>query len=684
MPATPIMMTPGVRTQSTSLLNTTSYIVSNLVRFRDANGQGYAAAEKYGGWIKFSPTPLNGKGRGLLANSLLDGTPYLIAGTEKQLEVLTSDGIYDITPVRKQTNLTTPFTTIINTKPVTVHDVAHGASAGDGVFVQDYTAIGGIILQGWYLIQSITDADNYVINSAVNAVSSVSGGGATASFVSIDASPLITATLAAHGLIAGNTYTVNVATVIAGLTLYGPYTVISATTNTFTFDAASNAVGIHTVSENAGNVNMHYLIASGNADAQPMQGFGLGGFGDGDYGIGEASAGNIPPRRWHIAKFGEDAVCSYTNGPLYFWDAATGFQNNQAAIITQAPAQAVKIFTTMPQRQIFALGAEDGGAQNPLLIKWCDIEDQTNWLNIGDIPDPNSQAGWFPITSGSRLVGGMQAPGMLVVWTDIGLWMCAYEGPPYIYGFLEVAQDCGLIGVAAAGSIGGGLYWMSQKSIFLYSGGGVTQVPCDVWDKFFNVIDPAQADKIVCCVNSDFNEIMWQGQSLGGTENDTYIKLNTKFNVWDYGPPGTQLARTDWIGKSIWGMPIAVGSDSYIYQHETGNDADTVAMDTYIESGVFMLDSGAQFVFIERFMPDFVLQGGATLNITFYMKEFPAAASASNPEYAYGPFPITALTNYCIVRGRNRFARFRIEGNDLGSFWRIGKPVYHGSAAGQR
>lgn len=683
--ATPVLMTPGVRTQGSALLNSTSYVVSNLIRFREANGQGYAAIEKYGGWGKFSTTPLNGKGRGLLANSLLDGTPYLVAGTEKQLEVFTTDGVYDITPLRKQTNLTNPFTTIIGTKPVTVHDVAHGAGAGNGVFVQNYTAIGGVIIQGWYLIQSVTDADNYVINLPSNAISGAAGGGTTTSFTTIDASPLITATLVKHGLIAGNTYAVNVATVIAGLTLYGPYTVIAApTADTFTFDAASNAVGVHTVSENAGNVNIHYLIPSGSADAEQAQGFGLGGFGEGDFGFGEPSAGFLPPRRWHIAKFGEDAVVNYTNGPLFFFDAATGFQNNPAIIIDEAPQQAIKIFTTMPQRQIFALGAEDNGAQNPLLIKWCDIQDQTNWLNIGDIPDPNSQAGWFPITSGSRLVGGMQVPGKLLVWTDIGMWMCAYEGPPYVYGFLEVEQGCGLIGVAAAGAIGGVVFWMSNLGIFMYDGSSVQQIPCDVWDKFFKVADFAQAEKIVCCVNEDFTEIMWQGQSIGGTENDTYIKLNTKFRAWDYGPPGTQLARTDWIDKSIWGAPIGVGSDSYIYQHETGTDADTAAMDNYAESGYFSLNDGEDFLFVERFMPDFVFTGGGTVNITFYMKEFATEDGPQNPLYAYGPFPITAQTNFCIVRGRNRFAKFRLESNDLGSFWRQGKPTYFGSATGKR
>ena len=73
--------------------------------------------------------------------------------------------------------LTNPFTTTMGSAIVEVHHVASGASAGQFVIYAGASAVGGITLNGEYQIQSIIDADHYMITAASQATSGATGGG---------------------------------------------------------------------------------------------------------------------------------------------------------------------------------------------------------------------------------------------------------------------------------------------------------------------------------------------------------------------------------------------------------------------------------------------------------------------------------------------------------------------------
>lgn len=66
------------------------------------------------------------------------------------------------------------FTTVITSQNVTVTLPAHGQVVGTGFDVPISTDVGGITLFGSYMVTSITDANNFVINSAQTATSSTS------------------------------------------------------------------------------------------------------------------------------------------------------------------------------------------------------------------------------------------------------------------------------------------------------------------------------------------------------------------------------------------------------------------------------------------------------------------------------------------------------------------------------
>lgn len=66
------------------------------------------------------------------------------------------------------------FTTTVSSQNVTVTLPDHGFSGGDPFPVSVSTVVGGITLYGSYTIQSVTDANNFVIQATSNALSSAS------------------------------------------------------------------------------------------------------------------------------------------------------------------------------------------------------------------------------------------------------------------------------------------------------------------------------------------------------------------------------------------------------------------------------------------------------------------------------------------------------------------------------
>lgn len=670
MPFEKIVLRPGVNTQATPLLNEASWSASNLIRFF----QGLL--QKLGGWQRLVSTALTGTCRGMLAWADLAGNPYLACGTEQRLQVLINGTIYDITPLRATHNVAVSYSTINGSSVVTITDAAHGAAVNDGVIVLNSISVGGIVLQGPYTITSIVDANNYTINAAAAATATVNNGGAAALFNTTNASASVQVTLNNHGYTAlTSVFTVFVSTTVGGVTLFGDYIVQTVTNaNVFNITATGAASSTTSGSENGGNSRLQYMIAAGLVSAGTSQGYGIGGYGFGPYGIGGAGALPAPLRQWSLDAWGQQLLASPSFGALYYWDPTVGVFENPAAIIAAAPAQMRGFFVAMPQQQVVSYGCTDPGTGqiDPNLVRWCDVANYNSWT-----ASSVNQAGSFRIPRGSKVVSGIQGPQYGLLWTDLALWQMQYIQPPLVYGFNEIATGCGLISNRARCIMATDVPWVSQSGYFNYSNGSVQPLECPVWDVMFKNLNSAQVDKLFLAADTPFNEFFTFFPSLSGNgEVDTYLKCNIAGQVWDYG----SLIRTAWIDQSVYGNPIGVDGNALIQQHETSPDADGQSIMASATSGWFKLNDGQLFIFIERMIPDLVLTGNATVNVTIYAADYP-----TDTPIVYGPYPVTSSTEYIIIRSRSRLARVQISSTgDLGSFWRLGEMLYMATPSGRR
>jgi hypothetical protein len=309
------------------------------------------------------------------------------------------------------------------------------------------------------------------------------------------------------------------------------------------------------------------------------------------------------------------------------------------------------------------------------LVRWCDVENYNQWIAL-----ITNQAGSYRIPKGSKIVQSIQGPHQGLIWTDLGLWAMQYVGPPYVYQFNELGNGCGLVGRKAAASVNGVVYWMGQSQFFRLSGNGVEPIRCPIWDVVFQDLDTSNLDRIRVAPNSRFGEIAWHFPTNGnGGENYGYVKYNFILDQWDYAfnsIANPYIARSAWINESVLGAPIGAALNQYLYQHETSTDADGVAMDSYFQTGYFVLTEADVLMFIDQVWPDMKwgYYGGsqdANILLTFYVTDYPGQTPRT-----YGPYTLTQATTYITPRFRGRLVSIRIESNDIGSWWRLGNFRY--------
>ena len=677
MPHNSLKLIPGVDENRTPALNEAAISYSNLIRFIP-DRQGFGLVQKLGGWTKFFANPIGSIVRALWAWQDTNNNSYLAIGAESSLGYILDDdnrNLINITPqLSTSSSVSVQVSTVLGSDVVTIKEVGSNITDYDCVFIETQIAVGGLILFGLYQCYAITPDTYYIyatdtLGDPAYATSTVTNGGAVASYATTNGSSVVTVTLTAHGFVAGSNYSAVVSTTVGGVTIFGNYTISTVpTTNTFTINVAEAATSTTTASQNGGNAYYLYYIGIGPLPAGT--GYGVGGYGSGGYGTGTtpvaATGTPITTVDWTLDNWGEILIACPFEGAIYQWNPASN--SLIASVIPNAPILNQGAFVAMPQRQIVTWGSTFNGIADPLLIRWCDINNFNSWIGTSV-----NQAGSYRIPKGSKIVQCIQGPQQGLIWTDLAVWAMQYVDLPFVYQFNEIGNGCGLIGRKAAGSINGITYWMSQSSFFRLSGNGVEPVMCPVWDVIFQDLDQTNLDKIRFAANSRFGEISWYYPTIGnGGEINAYVKYNLVLNQWDYG----LLQRTAWINQSVLGPPIGADAAGYIYQHETSKNADGQAMNSYFQTGYFTLAEGDVKTFIDQVWPDmkwgyFEGTQNATILLTFYVTDYPGATPI-----AYGPFTLTQATDYITPRFRGRLVSIKIESNDVDSFWRIGNMRY--------
>jgi hypothetical protein len=696
VPFAEINLVPSVNTESTPADNPTGISESNFIRWKGA------LPEKRGGASLYINDRLDGIPNDIQSWGDLDGKPYVAVSTDEE--------VYAYSTINSATTIITPqylvrpsvtpiVSTIAGSSQVTITDPSvPRISTYDYVTFDTQYYIGGLLLNETYPVVSGGGVTTYIINVAPQVASTTTTTGQLPEFITVQGSTEIKVNFPLeyqNGVLEVGTKLGFVApTSVGGLTVVGQY-IVSKILSTTQFVFVDNEVAATngTSFMNGGNLSLRYWITQG--PTLVGSGYGTNLYGQYGYGVGsnEAPLTGNPYRsnNWWLDSRGNALIASASGGPIFFYNTNYGFKN--LSILNKAPISSNGSFVAMPYGHVMAWGCSDpiNPVQSPLYIRWSDANDPNNWSLAG-----NSDAGFYNVPTGSKVVRGIQGQTQQYWFTDIDLYAAQYIGYPGTYGFNKIGNGCGLVAPRAVGLLAGSIYWMSQRQFFVCPQGGSPQaIPCSVWDFIFQNIDMKYIDKVVCGTNSLFNEVNWFFPTMGqgdGPDPDNpynglataYVCYNAQYQEWDYG----FMNRTAWFDQSLVGEPLSADPAGYVYQQDTQyNQAFgplTYPINAWFKTGYVSITNGQDLAFVDWIIPD--MRWGewdqpqdADLSMTFYVTDY-----AGQEPRVHGPYAFNKQTQFINPRMRGRFMAIKVESNDLNSFWRLGSIRYRIAQSGRR
>ena len=523
-----------------------------------------------------------------------------------------------------------------------------------------------------YVFASGTNQDITPIRATANLVNAFTTTNTTAN---------ITISDTAHGATVGDFVTISSTSTsvggIAAATLDAEYEILSVT-NVDAYTISSSATATSTVGP-TGNCTVSYQLNIGPS----VQTFGFG-WGSGAWNAGAwntprtTSQITLDARLWSINNWGEDLIITQKDGGTYEWNTSDGMSDNRATVIANAPTTSTLSLVSTETRHVVCMGTEttigDTSTQDKMFIRWSDQEDYNQWT-----PNVTNSAGSQRIAGGSEIRCARPAKGTILVWTDTTMQSMSFIGPPFIFGFRQLGNDCGAVGLNSAIVIDDVAYWMSDGQFFRYAG-AVQEIPCSILNHVFDDINKVQYAQVYAAQNSNFSEVIWYYCSSSSSQNDRYVIYNYLENSWYYGT----MDRSTYQDNGVELNPLATeyfpnsnististingltAGRSIIYAQESGVDADGAALQAFIQSGDGDIADGETFSFINKVIPDFQNQTGNAV-LTLSVKDYPNDTATVGETLT-----VSNTTGFLNTRIRGRQSNIKIENTAVGDNWRFG------------
>ena len=671
------------------------WIDSDLVRFKN----GYP--EKLGGWQKDQINALDTSGsvtstettiegiarRMVYWRSTTDGEDRLAVGTHNHLLIIMNGAVYDITPLRDETNAATTTSEALDATEtgIDVVSVAGFTAAGAviiGTEIITYSSISSLTLTGC----SRGDDNGLGTDSATHD----SGAAVTQVLVNpiatTDESTTVTITNTAHGAKVTDWVVISGAAATGGVTadvlnsMAGHQITEIVNANSYKIVVPSAATS--TVSAGGGlTIVIKYLIGEdagmGAQGAVPALGWGVGGWGLEAWN--EARSANeegvfLENTSWNLSLWGEDLIATVRNGAIYYYDTSASITNRASLVSSIAGAESVpsvaRITTvSFPDRHFIAGGCQayvagGGGNVDEMLVRWSSQEQFEKFA-----PTATNTAGDQRLQIGTKIVAMVSAREETIISTDEAIYGMTFVGGDFVFSFRLLATDSGASGINTMISIDGDVYWLGKRNVFKYDG-RVQELPCPVQYYVFDRMQTRYIDKVVVGHNKAFKEITWfyvsnDNTSATNPENDSFFTYNYAENAWTVGTMDRSVWNDSFGAKTV---PFAFDPDGYLYNHETGTSADGAAMNSFIEGSPREISAeGETLYMVDQVVPDVTMSSTTSLDLYMNTRKYPNAT-----ETVKGPFTITSSTDKLSTRAKGRQIALKFQSTGTTDEWTLG------------
>jgi hypothetical protein len=483
-------------------------------------------------------------------------------------------------------------------------------------------------------------------------------------FVTTASSAIVEVTDTAHGAAAGDIVSFSGATAVGGITINGEYTIttlVDANTYTITHTSAASS----SATGGGASVVAAYEISAGLEDSILAFGYGVGGYGVGTYGSIRTTSITLAARTWSLGVRGDSLYACPRGGSIYKWSPG----DTRATLLTNAPTQNVGIFVE-EGGIIVAFGA--GGQKSN--VQWCDQDLDTLWTPAID----NTAGDKLLAQTGELLAGATTEDQVSILWTELRAVRMQRITDDFVFAFRSFPENTGIIGPNAGASLQSRFFWMGQDDFLMSDGAQVVPIPNseDIRRYVFGDINVTQGAKCFAGINAQFSEVWFFYCSASSDEVNRYVSVNIKDFSWFNGNIDS-FPRTSWADKGIYEAPFAFDPDGYMYQHETGKDADGAAIDAYVKTAPFADPSG-RTIEVLSVIPDIKNQVG-DVTVAIMVREDPQDSETTDDTVT-----LTTTSEAEEPRAAGRLVAFRIRSNAVGGDFRMGKPEFQAILTGAR
>jgi len=626
-----LIFRPGVNKDISDYSAEGGWYNTNKVRFV----QGFP--KKIGGFAKYTVSAFIG-----ICRSLYNYTPsgvsnFMAIGTSKKVYLDTGGTISDITGVRLTSGAGDATFAATNTSAsITVTENSHGANAGDYVTFSGAASLGGnitaAVINKEYVIDSITDGNNYKFTATATANSSDSGNGGGSAVAQYQMP--VGLNIGTQGLGWGTDGWNELGWGVASAIADGVYLPLRLVHFTKYFDDLV--------------YNARYTI-------------------DGD-----------------------------DSGQIYYWANNSALNTRAVLLSTlgsasDVPTKVTQVLISQDNTSgtLLALGCVPygGSAQDPLAIRWSDATVIQNWT-----PSDLTTAGSLNVQNGSAIMTGVPTSNETLIFTESSVNSLKFIGGFEVFRLDEISNYVSLIAPNAVVNVDSVVYWMGTNKFYMYNG-RVQTLPCTLDDHVFKNFNGAQTDQFFAGLNAEFHEIWWfycSGDADGSASEtiDRYVVYNYLDNIWFHGECDDNFDRTAWSDSTTREYPQAASDDGFIYNHEFGNDADGSALSASITSASVSLDEGDRFTLVRKIIPDMNFVGSdnnvtPSASMSIDTKNFPgssATTTSTSPSgsalntTAVNQSTIDEFTEQIHVRARGRQLTLKINSTTTGVAWQLGTP----------
>jgi len=652
-----------------------------------------------------------------LVASVTNANAFVVTVTSTANSTATGGGnvTYELYPFQQR--LTDPFTTVSGSDIVTVTEENHGAINGDTVYFSGASAVGGLTINGDYIITYV-DSNTYTIDTDSPASSSATGGGTVIAEyeLNIGLDVYTSATGWGAGLWGGFSTNAAVDYLNGGINASATTITVDSTTG---FSTTGTLLIDQELITYTGRTSTQFTgctrgtngttAASHNDNTTVYDADTFNGWGE-----SASEAAGTQLRLWSAANYGEYLIINPRNGALYMWIPEYNAGDNLTTLTTHAkllspdspglyetddacPTVATMVMVSDDSRIVIAFGCNDIGSteQNPMLIRWSDVENYAVWNQ-----SLTNQARSQLLSAGSYIVTAVQTRQEILVITDSSVWSMQYVGPPNVYSFNLLSHNISIIGPNAIAAANNVVYWMGTDKFYSYTG-RVETLPSSLRQYVFNDINTDQSFQFFAGSNEAYNEIWWFYCSANSTVVDRYVIYNYLDKVWYYGT----LERSAWLDSPLRGYPMGATYNHSVVFHENGADnvelsGEVFPIEAYVQSSDFDIGDGHNFGFVWRIIPDITFDGSTTsapnkpeVTFTVRPRQNPGAAYgssatptvASDQSYANQKYyTVQEFTEIVYTRVRGRQMAFKVSSNTLGTQWQLGVPRIDVRSDGRR